>query len=68
MVNHESARFDELVEKLAYQFWEERGRPSDSAEQDWVRAEQVIRHHLGLSPATTQASPPLPAFSLEPNE
>jgi hypothetical protein len=38
-----------LIEDLAYQFWEERGRPSGSSENDWFRAERQLHHHLGLS-------------------
>lgn len=29
----------EEVAKLAYQFWEERGRPHGSSDEDWFRAE-----------------------------
>jgi hypothetical protein len=32
----------ESVEALAYQFWEERGRPMGSPEEDWFRAEVEI--------------------------
>lgn len=28
---------------LAYQYWEERGRPESSPEQDWFRAEEALR-------------------------
>ena len=28
---------------LAYQYWEERGRPESSAELDWFRAEERLR-------------------------
>jgi hypothetical protein len=68
MVSDESGYFQGLVEKLAYQLWEERGRPSGSSEQDWVRAEQVIRHHLGSSSPDGLALPALPAMSFEPSE
>ena len=30
----------EQIEKLAYQLWEERGRPLGSPDDDWFRAEQ----------------------------
>ena len=36
------------VEKLSYQFWEERGKPLGSPEEDWFRAEGELRHHFGL--------------------
>jgi Protein of unknown function (DUF2934) len=32
--------FHAQIEKLAYEFWEERGRPLGSSEEDWFRAEQ----------------------------
>jgi hypothetical protein len=32
----------EFVAKLAYQYWEERGRPFGSPEVDWFRAEQTV--------------------------
>jgi len=36
----------ELVEKLAYQQWEKRGRPLGSPEIDWVAAEKAVRAYL----------------------
>ncbi len=30
----------EQIEKLAYQLWEERGRPLGTLDDDWFRAEQ----------------------------
>jgi hypothetical protein len=38
----------ELTEKLAYKYWERRGRPLGSPEIDWFQAERVlapIRRH-----------------------
>ena len=32
----------EFVAKLAYKFWEERGRPLGSPEVDWFAAEQAM--------------------------
>ena len=32
----------EQIAKLAYQFWEERGRPEGSPDEDWVRAERQL--------------------------
>jgi DUF2934 family protein len=32
----------EVVAKLAYRFWEERGRPMGSPEVDWYRAEREV--------------------------
>jgi len=31
------------IEKLAYQYWLERGCPEGSAAEDWFRAERVMR-------------------------
>jgi hypothetical protein len=36
----------ELVQKLAYQHWEKRGRPLDSPEIDWFAAEKAVRSYL----------------------
>ena len=36
------------IQRLAYQFWEDRGRPWGSSEEDWFRAERELRHHLAL--------------------
>jgi hypothetical protein len=35
------------IKKLAYQFWEDRGRATGSPEEDWFRAERELRHHFG---------------------
>ena len=34
------------IEKLAYRFWEERGRPFGSPEEDWFKAEREFRREL----------------------
>jgi hypothetical protein len=68
MDSNESAWLHGIVAKLAHQLWEERGRPLGSPEQDWFRAEQVVRHHLGLTSPHRLAFPPLSAVSLEPRE
>ena len=43
----------EQIERLAYQLWEERGRPLGSPDDDWFRAEKFVRlpgsPHLPLS-------------------
>jgi hypothetical protein len=36
----------ELVQKLAYQYWENRGRPLGSPEIDWLAAEKAVRSYL----------------------
>ena len=42
----------EQIEKLAYQLWEERGRPFGSPDEDWFRAERefVERSEWPLKP------------------
>jgi hypothetical protein len=37
----------EDIARLAYALWEERGRPEDSAEEDWLRAEQSLSATAG---------------------
>ncbi len=39
----------ELVQKLAYQLWEERGSPLGSPEIDWFAAEKAVRTYLVAS-------------------
>jgi hypothetical protein len=34
------------IEKLAYRFWEERGRPFGSPEEDWFKAEREFRREF----------------------
>ncbi len=46
----------EFVAKLAYQFWEERGRPCGSPEVDWFRAEQAVYSSLVASGLITQSA------------
>ena len=36
----------ELVQKLAYQHWEQRGSPLGSPEIDWFAAEKAMRAYL----------------------
>jgi hypothetical protein len=51
----------ELVAKLAYKFWEERGRPFGSPEVDWCRAERAVYSSLLASGLiTASASDPRP--------
>jgi hypothetical protein len=33
---------EEEIRQLAYQYWEERGRPDGAGEEDWLRAEEEI--------------------------
>jgi DUF2934 family protein len=34
---------EEAISKLAYQLWKERGRPEGSPEEDWFRAQDLLR-------------------------
>ncbi len=36
----------DLVRRLAYRLWEERGRPVGSPEYDWLRAEEFLRRRI----------------------
>ncbi len=35
--------FTPVIERLAYQHWEQRGRPEGSADADWIRAQREFR-------------------------
>jgi hypothetical protein len=41
----------EDVPKLAYRFWEDRGRPMGSPEVDWYRAERVVETSPQVMPS-----------------
>ena len=43
----DSAEHAEIAE-VAYLFWEERGRPSGTAEADWLEAEQMVRERVNF--------------------
>jgi len=43
MERHVSAPDSDAIAKLAYQLWEERGRPLGSAEGDWYEAERQLQ-------------------------
>ena len=51
-----------LTEKLAYEYWERRGRPLGSPEVDWSAAERTLALSLKYRDL------PLSSFSLEPYE
>ena len=46
----------EFVAKLAYHYWEDRGRPFGSPEVDWIRAEQAVYSALLASGLITQSA------------
>ena len=39
----------EAIGRLAYFFWEERGCPNDSPDEDWFRAEAELRNRLAAA-------------------
>jgi hypothetical protein len=43
---------DKQIAMRAYEYWEQRGRPSGSSEVDWYRAIDDLRHELSLRPVT----------------
>ena len=45
----------EFVAKLAYQLWEERGRPFGSPEADWFAAERAVYSSLAASGMITSS-------------
>jgi len=56
--------FHERTQKLAYQYWLDRGRPFGSSEIDWFAAEKS----LSESDAAASACFSLYELALEPNE
>ena len=43
----EHRTFDqEAIARLAYFYWEERGCPNDSPDEDWLQAEAELRNRL----------------------
>ena len=39
----------EAITRLAYSYWEERGCPNDSPDEDWFRAEAELRNRLAAA-------------------
>ena len=54
----------EVTAKLAYQLWEQRGRPFGSPEVDWLAAEKV----LASAQRDSKLDLPLYGITLEANE
>jgi hypothetical protein len=46
MDRNPSGVYSAQIEKLAYRFWEERGRPFGSPEEDWLKAEREFDREL----------------------
>ena len=51
-----------VIEKLAYRFWEERGCPLGSPEEDWLKAEREFDRELIGPPERL----PFSSFSMGP--
>jgi hypothetical protein len=52
MDGHVRALRGEDIARLAYQIWEERGRPIGSAEADWYEAERQLQIRGGAMPTS----------------
>jgi DUF2934 family protein len=50
MERHVRAPGSEDIARLAYQIWEERGRPIGSAEVDWYEAERQLQRRSSAMP------------------
>ena len=46
MEGNTSDVYSAQIEKLAYRFWEERGRPFGSPEEDWFKAKREFQRGL----------------------
>jgi len=46
----------QFVARLAYKYWQERGRPFGSAEADWFRAERAVYSSLLALGLITQSA------------
>lgn len=55
---------NETVAKLAYRYWQERGSPTGSSEEDWYRAEQELNRER----AEAAEDFGVPAFTMDPME
>jgi hypothetical protein len=45
-LTHSYESRQEIVQELAYQHWEKRGRPFGSPQVDWFAAEEALRSYL----------------------
>ena len=59
--NHAESQLDnmelKLIAELAYRYWEDRGRPWGSSEEDWFRAEHELRRSRGYGFTTGPTIP-----------
>ena len=44
----------EAIGRLAYFYWEERGCPNDSPDEDWFRAEAEVRRRIDAAASHTE--------------
>jgi DUF2934 family protein len=44
---------NEIVAKLAYRLWLQRGSPEGTPEEDWYRAEQLLQSGTAVSSASS---------------
>ena len=59
-----AGNLDDQTRKLAYEYWERRGRPFGSPEIDWYAAEKALAQSRGRSIETFSLS----SLQMEPNE
>jgi hypothetical protein len=59
MVDFFAGDLQELTRKLAYEYWERRGRPLGSPEIDWLAAEKALASSFRYS------AQDLPLYSLQ---
>jgi hypothetical protein len=45
----------EEIERLAFENWQQRGRPIGTPEEDWFRAEDEVKQHLSEAPTATSS-------------
>jgi hypothetical protein len=51
-VDADSSEEHEAIERLAYWYWEQRGCPIGSPEEDWYRAENELRRPSSATAAS----------------
>ena len=47
--NEHTTLDQEAIARLAYFYWEERGCPNDSPDEDWLRAQAELRNRLAAA-------------------
>ena len=64
MIDFFAGDLHELTEKVAYEYWERRGRPLGSPEIDWAAAEKSLASSFKYS----EKELPLYSLQMEPYE